>query len=320
MKRLPGTSLLLFALALGCVGYVGTVPTGTGAAGTGGPGLAGTTGAAGTSATGLGGTTGVAGISPTGVSGTTGSAGTSAAGGRGGTTGTAGTTAAGGRGGTTGTAGTTAAGGRAGTTGTAGTTGSGGTQGSCPPACGPSVTDFYDNSKLATIRITFNQADTGTYTPAQWLDLLWSKWNHCPPFDASDLVRVTFQYESPDGKGNAMLSDVGMRLRGSMRRDYNQLQGFKLDFQKLLGTATGAARRRFADNNRLNLLSIESDASHMLQCLAYKTKRDFGLPSPYCNHLKVYVNGTYYGLMESVEEPEIGRFQAHHGSPTARPS
>ena len=212
-------------------------------------------------------------------------------------------------------------GGRGGATGgtaPGGSTGAGGaTAGTCPPACGPSVTDFYDNGKLATIRITFDQADTGTYTPAQWLDLLWSKWSHCPPFDKSDLVRVTFQYESPDGKGNMTMQDVGIRLRGSMRRDYNQLQGFKLDFQKWLGTATGPARRRFGDNNRLNTLSIEADPSHMIQCLSYKMMRDFGLPAPYCNHLKVYVNGTYYGLMESVEEPETGRFQAHHFGTTA---
>jgi hypothetical protein len=147
----------------------------------------------------------------------------------------------------------------------------------------------------------------------KWLDVLWSKHNHCPPFDKSDLVKVTFQYESPDGKGNITIPDVGMRLRGGMPSGYNKLAGFKLDFQKMLGTATGTARRRFADINRLNTLSIEvNDDSHMLQCLAYKYLRDFGNPAPYCNHLKVYVNGTYYGLMENIEEPEIGRFQAHH--------
>jgi spore coat protein CotH len=171
---------------------------------------------------------------------------------------------------------------------------------------------LYDNNKLATIRITFAAADTGTYTPAQWLDLLWSKWNHCAPFEKSDFVRVTFQYESPDGVGNATLTDVGIRIRGTMRRDYNQLAGFKLDFERWRSTATGAARRRFGDVNRLNTLSIEADPSHMIQCLAYKMMRDFGQPAPYCNHLKVYVNGTYYGLMESVEEPDNGRFMDHH--------
>ena len=206
---------------------------------------------------------------------------------------------------------------------TGGVTAAGGAGGSSssstcsPPTCGPAVTDFFDNGKLATIRITFDPADTGSYTPAQWLDLLWSKQTHCPPFDKSTLVRVAFEYESPDGKGNIKIQDVGMRLRGSKGKGVNQLQGFKLDFQKLLGTAIGPARRRFADTNRLNTLSIEGDSSHLMQCLSYQMLRDFGLPAPYCNHLKVYVNGTYYGLMESVEEPEIGRFLQHHFGSTA---
>jgi hypothetical protein len=103
----------------GCIGYVGsTVQTGgTGSAGTGPSGTAGTTGSAGVGTSGVAGTTGSAGTVTTGTAGTTGSAG------RGGTTGTAGTgtTGSAGRGGTTGTAGT-------GTTGTAGTgtTGTGG--------------------------------------------------------------------------------------------------------------------------------------------------------------------------------------------------
>jgi len=246
-----------------------------------------------------------------------GSGGVTSSGSGGATSGSGGTASgSGGRGGSSsGSGGATASGGA---TGSGGGVGAGGAaQAGCPPACGPSATDFFDNSKLATIRITFDAADTGNSSPDKWLDLLWSKWNHCPPFDKSDLVRVTFQYESPDGKGNVTMQDVGIRLRGSRQKGVNQLQGFKLDFQKLLGTATGAARRRFADINRLNTLSVEADPSHMMQCLAYKTMRDFGLPSPYCNHLKVYVNGTYYGLMENVEEPEIGRFQAHHFGTTS---
>jgi spore coat protein CotH len=97
-----------------------------------------------------------------------------------------------------------------------------------------------------------------------------------------------------------------------MPKGYNEQAGFKLDFQKWLGTATGAARRRFGDINRLNILSVEADPSHMVQCLAYKMLRDFGNPAPYCNHLKVVVNGTAYGTLENIEEPETGRFVAHH--------
>ncbi|MFC1642549.1 CotH kinase family protein [Myxococcota bacterium] len=182
----------------------------------------------------------------------------------------------------------------------------------CPSVCGPDTESFYDNSKLATLRITFDPADVEPlgHTAEEWLDLLWARWKHCPPFD--NLVRVAMGYESPDGVGDAVMTDVGMRLRGSWKRGTNELQGFKLDFQGLLGTATGAARRRFADINRLNTLSLERDSSHLLQCLAYKTMREFGIPAPMCNHLMVYINDQYYGLMENVEEADHGRFLAHH--------
>lgn len=304
-----------------CALAVVTSCTGTVSGGGGTPPPPGQPGAGGSGgrATGTGGAPGASGgssVVPPGSGGATTSTGGTINGTGGGGTATGGSAGRAGNSGTGGRAsgGTSGAGGSNGsaTGGTTAGTGGATSSGTCPPACGPSVTDFYDNKKLATIRLTMDAADTGTYTPAQWIDLLWSKWNHCPPFDKSDLVRVTFQYESPDGKGNATIKDVGMRWRGSMRKDYNQLQGFKLDFQTLLGTATGPARRRFADNNQLNTLSIEKDPSHMIQCLSYKMMRDFGLPAPYCNHLKVYVNGAYYGLMESVEDPDVGRFHAHH--------
>ncbi|MFC1642550.1 CotH kinase family protein [Myxococcota bacterium] len=191
--------------------------------------------------------------------------------------------------------------------------GSGGSSpAACPPACGPDTESFYDNNKLSTLRITFDPADVAPlgYTVDGWLDLLWARWKHCPPFD--NLVRITMEYESPDGVGDGVMTDVGMRLRGSWERDTTDLQGFKLEFQGLLGVATGAARRRFGDINRLNTLSIERDPSHLVQCLAYKTMRDFGIPAPMCNHLMVYVNDQYYGLMENVEEADHGRFLAHH--------
>ena len=171
-------------------GAGGNDPAGAAGAPGGSTGTAGTPGNAGSP--GLGGTPGLGGAS--GVAGMTGVAG----GGRGGSA--AGSGGRGGGGG--GAAGRGGGGGRAG--GGAGSSGAAGSSGTCGgPVCGPSVVQLFDNSKLATIRITFDAADTGTYTPAKWLDLLWSKWGHCPPFEKADFARVTFQYESPDGIGNA---------------------------------------------------------------------------------------------------------------------
>ncbi|MFZ5891873.1 MAG: CotH kinase family protein [Myxococcota bacterium] len=193
--------------------------------------------------------------------------------------------------------------------GTAGTLmgGAAGASGTCPRHCGPRYEELFDNGKLATLRITFAESTLGG---ANWLDMLWQKWKHCPPHD--NYVPVQMSYESPDGKGDVTLENVGMRLRGSMLRSVNDLQGFKLDFQALAGPAGPEGKRRFGDLNRLNTLSIEDDPSHLVQCLAYKALRDFGLPAPRCNHLMVYVNGAYYGLMEHAEQADNRGFLRRH--------
>ncbi|HET9956677.1 MAG TPA: CotH kinase family protein [Polyangiaceae bacterium] len=183
--------------------------------------------------------------------------------------------------------------------------GSGGAAQVCPPACGPSYEAFFNNNEVATLKVYIEGSDLAGHAASDWLALLKTKWKHCRPFD--NYVRSRVVYEGSSGKFE--LSDVGIRLRGSREQP---VRGFKLDFQKLLGTATGDARRRFADLNRVNILSIEDDDSHMVQCLAYKALRDFGVQAPRCNHLRVYVNDQFYGLLESVEEADHGRFLRHH--------
>jgi spore coat protein CotH len=287
------------ALVSSGAGSGGVIGPGTGGSGNGGTQLA-------TGGAGVGGTPSSGGITST-TGGLVGQGGVSATGGSAGTVsttgglpsgGSSGAKSSGGQGGTGGVGGTVGSGG--------GGQGSGGTSAGCPRACGPTYDQFFDNNKLATLRITIDPANAGS----NWLDTLWQKWKHCTPFT---WVPVTMQYESPDGLGNVTLPNVGMRLRGSMMRGTNQLQGFKLDVQAL-DTPGAAGKRRFADLNRINTLSVEADPSHMVQCAAYKAMRDSGIPAPRCNHLKVYVNGTYYGLMENIEQVNKGYARRHFGT------
>ncbi len=182
--------------------------------------------------------------------------------------------------------------------------------GGCVQNCGPSTDEFFNNEKLATLKLTFDSADTEPYgySADQWLDLLWEKWNsHCGPYT---WLPVRMQYESPDHYGDEVLERVAIRLRGSKSRGANPLAGFKLDFNKTLPDPE--ASRRFAGLSRINALSNEHDNSNMVQCMGYKLMRDFGVPAPLCNHLRVYVNGEPYGLMESVQRAKDARFLKHH--------
>jgi spore coat protein CotH len=191
------------------------------------------------------------------------------------------------------------------------------TDGVCPPACGPTTDQFYDNAKVATIKVTIGEEALDGYKPDEWIDRLFEVRNQC----TKDYIRSSFSYESPDGIGNVSLEDVGIRARGSMDISVNKMKGFKLNFHKPFYEEANpdADRRRFADINRLNTLSLEPahstgiayDKTHAFQCLTYKLMRDFDVLAPQCNHLRVYVNDAYYGLMQNIEETDHGRFLAH---------
>jgi len=218
-------------------------------------------------------------------------------------------------------------------TGTGGTGGQTGPADTCVPLkdeqglvtswdCGPTSDDLFDTARLAEVRLTFDPADLAAEVTAlrrkgveskldTWLDIIWAKWKHCGPYD--NHVPVTMEYKSPDGVGDAVLRQVGIRLRGTKSRGTNQLQGFKLDFQALLpDPLDGERSRRFGNENKLSLLSIEGDSSLTLQCLAYKIMRTYGdVPAPRCNHVKVLVDGKLYGVVQSVEEVDDSRFRKH---------
>jgi spore coat protein CotH len=185
--------------------------------------------------------------------------------------------------------------------------------------CGPTSDDFFNNNKVAELRLTIRDevlaksiADaTAAGKPGPfdtWLDVLWAWWQHCQPPDYYWLP-VQMEYRSADGIGNATLQNVGMRLRGTKSRGTNVLQGFKLDVQALLPEPdAGESKRKFAHLSKLNELSIEGDTSLMLQCAAYKLANEFDVPAPRCNHMQVYINDVFYGIMQNIEPVDTNLF------------
>lgn len=226
------------------------------------------------------------------------------------------------RGGTTGAGGSVASGGAAATSGDAnqpsggasanlGGAPSGGSSGDtgngsggvatlgCPRACGPTYEQYFDEKKVATLRVKL--ASVPAFAPE----------GHCKPFIWTNAQVV---YESPDSIGNVTLENVAFRLRGSRPQS---VQGFKLDLQAL-DTQSPLGKRRFADLNRVNILSHEGDVTRLLQCASYKALRDFGVPAPRCNLMKVYLNDKFYGVLPNVEQVNRGflrrRFGTNSGS------
>lgn len=201
--------------------------------------------------------------------------------------------------------------------------------------CGPTRADFFDPARLAELHLTFDAAELarlatelraqGHTEPLEtWEDVLWARWRHCAPYD--NLVPATMQYRTEDGHA-VVMDRVGVRMRGTKGRGRNPLAGMKLYFDALPLDDGSAAplSRTFAGGARLNLLSIETgsslefpyDDSLMNQCLAYRLMRDFDVPAPRCNHLAVFVNGTYYGLMQNADEVDDEPFLAQAFGATA---
>ncbi|HWA75260.1 MAG TPA: CotH kinase family protein [Polyangiaceae bacterium] len=183
--------------------------------------------------------------------------------------------------------------------------------GGCQIDCGPTTEEFFDNGKLASLKLTFDPADLKAlgYDEDKWLDLLWDQWKVCNSNPV--WLPAKLEYASPDGKGDVVMERVGVRLRGSKSRGKNRVQGMKIEFQKMVPSSADDAERRFADLKQINLLSVEADSSIMLQCMSYKLMRDLGVKAPRCNHLDVFINGEHYGLMQSVEKTNDTRFLKH---------
>lgn len=173
--------------------------------------------------------------------------------------------------------------------------------------CGPANEDFFSNEKYAKVNITFSQADIQANSATDWQDLAWGKWkSQCGNYE---WLPVNMTYEPGDGSKTWELNKVAMRMRGSKSRGSNPLGGFKLDYNEFLPKEVD---RRFADMNRLELLSNEKDPTNILQCMAYKLERDFGLNAPKCNHIQVTIDGQVYGMMESVERCSDKRYLERH--------
>jgi hypothetical protein len=288
LRRQPVLALAVAVTAVACLPAETPTepPPGSGVGGAavaaGGSLAGGTTGDAGGALAGSGGAlAGVAGFAGGGLGGATGGSAGASSGGVGGTA--------------TGGAGSGGA--------SAGSSGAGVVLG-CPRACGPTYDQFFDEAKVATIRITLPASETNDQDAVTYLN---ENRTHCTPYNYR---RGTLEYEHPDGIGNVTLPDVGIRARGSREQP---TQGLKFDVQTFY-TPGSNGNRRFADLNRVNILSLEDDPSHMLQCLAYRMMRDVGIPAPRCNFVKVYLNDEYYGLLENVEQVNKGYARRHFGS------
>ncbi|MDX9904611.1 MAG: CotH kinase family protein [Bacteroidales bacterium] len=87
---------------------------------------------------------------------------------------------------------------------------------------------------------------------------------------------------------------VGFRLRGNTSRS-SQKKSFKVSFN------TFTPGGKFYGVEKLNLNGEHNDPSVMRSKVMWDILRKWDIPAPRANHVRVYINGSYYGLYINVE-------------------
>lgn len=90
------------------------------------------------------------------------------------------------------------------------------------------------------------------------------------------------------------VDSVGFRLRGNTSR-YSQKKSFKVSFN------TFSPGRKYYGVEKLNLNGEHNDPTIMRSKVCWDILRKMEIPAPRSNHVRVYINGSYYGLYINVE-------------------
>ena len=115
-----------------------------------------------------------------------------------------------------------------------------------------------------------------------------------PANQASDVeYRARFEFESPGL--SEIVDSVGFRLRGNTSRA-SQKKSFRVSFNEFI------PGRKFRGLEKLNLNGEHNDPSIMRAKLSWDLFRYAGVPASRANHVALWINGVYYGLMMNVEQ------------------
>ena len=90
------------------------------------------------------------------------------------------------------------------------------------------------------------------------------------------------------------LNDVGFRLRGNTSRNADK-NSFKISFN------TYVPGRDYYGLEKMNINGEHNDPSIFRSKLGWDIAKQIGLPASRCNHVRLHVNGEYFGLFVNVE-------------------
>jgi len=94
--------------------------------------------------------------------------------------------------------------------------------------------------------------------------------------------------------GSDTVENVGIRLRGNTSR-VSQKKSFKISFN------TFVQGRKYKGFEKINLNGEHNDPGIIRSKLCWDLLNNSGVPAPRANHVRLYINGNYYGLYINVE-------------------
>jgi hypothetical protein len=104
--------------------------------------------------------------------------------------------------------------------------------------------------------------------------------------------RATFVFDN--GTVRDTVEQVGFRLRGNTSRS-SMKKSFKVSFN------TFTPGGKYSGVEKINLNGEHNDPSVMRSKIMWDILRKWNIPAPRANHVRVYINGSYYGLYINVE-------------------
>ena len=138
---------------------------------------------------------------------------------------------------------------------------------------------IYDETEIATINITIDADDL------EWM----YNWQNV---ESDSLHPATIHFQN--AHINETVDSVGFRLRGNTSRT-SAKKSFKVDFNHFF------PGRDFFDVEKLNLNGEHNDPSIVRSKICWDLFQDIGMVASRAAHVKVFINGDYYGLYISVE-------------------
>jgi hypothetical protein len=116
-------------------------------------------------------------------------------------------------------------------------------------------------------------------------------WIYANPYSDREF-RATFVFD--DGAVRDTVDPVGFRLRGNTSRQ-SRKKSFKVSFN------TFTEGGKYQGVEKMNLNGEHNDPSVMRSKIMWDILRKWDIPAPRANHVRVYINGSYYGLYINVE-------------------